>query len=121
MADRTDMLAALKTPGSIDLSPDSGHIDLSPDVPSESKATSNIWGIDVDIPKPRPKGGGGFLGPIGKMIDIVDTPRAALVSTAKEITDLIQGEGFSATDWWNQTSDVFDWWRWSGCSYRYVA
>ena len=107
MADRTDILAALKTPGSIDLSPDSGHIDLSPDVPSESKATSNIWGIDVDIPEPRPSGGGGFLGPIGKIIDIVDTPRAALVSTAKEITDLIQGEGFSATDWWNQTSDNY--------------
>ncbi len=107
MADRRDMLAAIKPPPSIDLSPDSGHIDLSPDVPNESKASSNIWGIDVNVPTPRPSGGGGFLGPIGKLIDIVDTPRAAIVSTAKEMTDLIQGEGFSPTDWWNQTSDNY--------------
>ena len=107
MVDRRDMLAAIKPPPSIDLSPDSGHIDLSPDVPIESKASSNIWGIDLSVPTPRPKGGGGFLGPLGKIIDIVDTPRAAIVSTAKEITDLLQGEGFSPTDWWNQTSDNY--------------
>jgi hypothetical protein len=107
MADRNDMLTAISSPKGIDLSPDSGHIDLSPDFSAPSGDSSNIWGIDVQVPAPRPKGGGGFLGPIGKLIDIVDTPRAALVSTAKEMTDLLQGEGFSPTDWWNQTSDNY--------------
>ena len=92
MADRKDILTAITSPSGIDLSPDSGHIDLSPDFSGPSGSSSNIWGIDVQKPAPRPKGGGGFLGPIGKLIDIVDTPRAALVSTAKEMTDLLQGE-----------------------------
>lgn len=107
MADRKDILTAITSPSGIDLSPDSGHIDLSPDFSGPSGSSSNIWGIDVQKPAPRPKGGGGFLGPIGKLIDIVDTPRAALVSTAKEMTDLLQGEGFSPTDWWNQTADNY--------------
>ena len=53
----------------------------------------------------KPEGGGGFLGPIGKLIEIIDTPRAAIVSAVKEIGDLVQGEGFSVTDWWKQTED----------------
>ena len=54
------------------------------------------------IPREQSKG---FLGPIGKLIDVIDTPRAAIVSAVKEIGDLAQGEGFSARDWWNQTAD----------------
>ena len=51
------------------------------------------------------KGGGGFLGFLGDVIDIIDTPRAAIVSTVKETGDLLRGDGFSFGDWWNQTSD----------------
>ena len=59
----------------------------------------------VYTPPPPKKGGGGFLGFLGDVIDVIDTPRAAIVSTIKETGDLFQGEGFSASDWWKQTSD----------------
>ena len=59
----------------------------------------------VYTPPPRKKGGGGFLGVLGDIIGIIDTPRAAIVSTIKETGDLFQGEGFSASQWWKQTSD----------------
>ena len=55
-------------------------------------------------PEPEP-GPFEFAGPLGKFIDLIDTPRAAIVSTLKEAGDLFSGEGFSPTDWWKQTSD----------------
>ena len=57
------------------------------------------------VAPPAPKPDGGFLGPLGKAIEIIDTPRAAIVSGVKELTDMFQGEGFSASDWWDQTAD----------------
>ena len=60
--------------------------------------------IILTPPKPK-KGKNKFLSGLGDLIDIIDTPRAMIVSTIKETTDLFQGEGFSASDWWRQTSD----------------
>jgi hypothetical protein len=57
-------------------------------------------------PAPEPEPGPfEFAGPLGKFIDLIDTPRAAIVSTIKETGDLFRGEGFSPTDWWKQTGD----------------
>ena len=47
----------------------------------------------------------GFGGAFGKLIDIIDTPRAMIASTAQEVVDVLQGEGFSPSDWWKQTKD----------------
>ena len=41
-------------------------------------------------------------GPIGKALQTIDLGRSALVSTVKEGIDLVQGEGFSGSDWLNQ-------------------
>ena len=46
-------------------------------------------------------------GPIGVGLQTLDLGRAALVSTSKEITDLVQGEGFSGSDWLNQTKNHY--------------
>ena len=59
----------------------------------------------VYSPPPPKKGGGGFLGALGDVISIIDKPRALIVSTIKETGDLLSGEGFSASDWWNQVGD----------------
>jgi len=61
----------------------------------------------VQFPKaPEPEPGPfEFAGPLGKFIDLIDTPRAAIVSTIKEVGDLFTGEGFSPVDWWKQTED----------------
>ena len=56
------------------------------------------------LPEPEP-GPFEFAGPLGKFIDLIDTPRAAIVSTIKEVGDLFMGEGFSPVDWWKQTED----------------
>ena len=53
----------------------------------------------------EPSGDINFLGPLGDIIDVIDTPRAMIASTAQEIVDVFQGEGFSPKDWWQQTSD----------------
>ena len=55
-------------------------------------------------PEPEP-GPFEFAGPLGKFIDLIDTPRAAIVSTIKEAGDLLRGDGFSPVDWWKQTGD----------------
>ena len=47
----------------------------------------------------------GFGGIFGDVIDIIDTPRSILASTAQEVVDVFQGEGFSPTDWWEQVED----------------
>ena len=57
-----------------------------------------------EAPEPEP-GPFEFAGPLGKFIDLIDTPRAAIVSTVKEVGDLFTGEGFSPVDWWKQTED----------------
>jgi len=57
-----------------------------------------------EAPEPEP-GPFEFAGPLGKFIDLIDTPRAAIVSTIKEVGDLFTGEGFSPVDWWKQTED----------------
>ena len=58
----------------------------------------------VYTPPPKPSSGG-FLGPLGGLIKIIDLPRAAIVSAIKEGGDLLQGELPSIVDWWNQTGD----------------
>jgi len=60
--------------------------------------------IIPEAPEPEP-GPFEFAGPLGKFIDLIDTPRAAIVSTIKEVGDLFTGEGFSPVDWWKQTED----------------
>ena len=47
--------------------------------------------------------GSGLLGTLGNVLEIIDTPRAALTSTIKESVDFLQGEGFSGRDWMRQT------------------
>lgn len=43
---------------------------------------------------------------LGPALDLIDTPRAAIVSGLKEIGDIFDGdESFSARDWWRQTDD----------------
>ena len=58
----------------------------------------------VYTPPPKPSSGG-FLGPLGDLIKVIDLPRAAIVSAIKEGGDLLQGELPSIVDWWNQTGD----------------
>ena len=60
--------------------------------------------------------GGGLglssIGDFGKtaltgVLDILDTPRAAVTSALKEVSDFSQGEGFSFDDWVSQTRDNY--------------
>ncbi len=53
----------------------------------------------------KPGGGGGFFGLLGDVIDIIDTPRAIVVSTIKETGDLFSGKGFNFGEWYNQVDD----------------
>ena len=46
-------------------------------------------------------------GPIGMGLQAIDLGRSALVSTMKEGVDLLQGEGFSGSDWLNQTKNHY--------------
>jgi hypothetical protein len=46
-------------------------------------------------------------GPIGAGLNVIDTGRRAAVSTVKETIDLLQGEGFSGTDWGNQIASHY--------------
>ena len=59
----------------------------------------------LDLPEPEGQGGGGFLGFVGDVFDVVDTPRALLASTVQEGIDFFQGEGFSWNDWQEQFWD----------------
>jgi hypothetical protein len=43
-----------------------------------------------------------LTGPVGQALSTIDLGRSAVVSTAKEGIDLLQGEGFSGSDWVNQ-------------------
>ncbi len=43
-----------------------------------------------------------LTGPIGQALSTIDLGRSAVVSTVKEGVDLVQGEGFSGSDWVNQ-------------------
>ena len=82
--------------------------------PSAAPKPYDLSQMVAKLPQPRilnpivkapPETKKGFMGPIGKFIEVVDTPRAAITSLVKELGDLAQGEGFSAKDWWNQTGD----------------
>ena len=53
----------------------------------------------------KKSGGGGFFGLLGDVIDIIDTPRAIVVSTIKETGDLFRGQGFNFGEWYNQVED----------------
>tara|TARA_R110002012_G_scaffold230107_1_gene402773 strand:+ start:141 stop:5342 length:5202 start_codon:yes stop_codon:yes gene_type:complete len=68
------------------------------------KGPNRIEPVVYKAPPPK-KGGGGFLGALGDVIKFIDKPRAVIVSSIKETGDLLSGEGFSATDWWNQVGD----------------
>jgi len=54
------------------------------------------YGVDED------GGGGGFGGFILSKLAWLDKPRAAVMSTLKEVTDLATGKGFSLSDWKDQ-------------------
>ena len=55
---------------------------------------------------PEPKDSNrSFWGPLGKAIDVIDTPRAMIASTVNEVADLVKGDGFSLSDWYNQSKD----------------
>ena len=43
-----------------------------------------------------------LTGPVGQALSTIDLGRSAVVSTVKEGVDLLQGEGFSGSDWVNQ-------------------
>ena len=71
------------------------RIDIDPE--AISRAVANM---------PAPEtGAGGVLGTVGRVLGVIDYPRAALVSTAQEVVDAFQGEGFSASDWLRQTRE----------------
>ena len=67
--------------------------------------------FDFSTQTPELDGGGGFFdalkGAVGTTLDVIDTPRAAIVSTVKEGVDAFQGEGFSFSDWFDQTRDNY--------------
>ena len=48
-----------------------------------------------------------LTGPLGQVISTIDLGRSAVVSTVKETIDLMQGEGFSGTDWGNQIASHY--------------
>ena len=48
------------------------------------------------------RGGGGFGGFLGKVLGVIDMPRAILTSGVKEIKDAFDGEGFSWGDFTEQ-------------------
>jgi hypothetical protein len=52
-------------------------------------------------------GGGGISGLFGKVLSVIDLPRALVTSAAKEVTDAFQGEGFSFGDFINQTKNHY--------------
>jgi hypothetical protein len=57
-----------------------------------------------NLPAARPKShhGGGFLGAIGKVLNVIDLPRSAVTSTINEAADVLSGnDGFSGKDWWS--------------------
>ena len=70
-------------------------------------ATAEDYGLQVGKPYVPKQDPFGFLGPLGKAIDFIDTPRAMLVSGLQETIDLFQGEGFSVTDWYEQSKDNY--------------
>mgnify|MGYP003634806547 FL=1 len=45
-----------------------------------------------------------LTGPVGQALSTIDLGRSAVVSTVKEGVDLLQGEGFSGSDWGNQVA-----------------
>ena len=55
--------------------------------------------------QPEKSGDIEFWGKVGDFVDFLDTPRAAIASTAQELVDVFQGEGFSPKDWLQQTKD----------------
>ena len=102
-ADRADLLSSLgierKPPKQIERAT---IFDALPAVPPAPVIATP----DPDFVKPESAGGGIFEIPVlGPIIDVLDTPRAAVVSTVKEVGDLFAGDGFSPTDWFTQTRD----------------
>ena len=85
-----------------------------PRMPDMTPVTSGQAVKPIDFSKleqAQKKGGGGIgdvFAPLGRaalnVLDIIDTPRAAVVSGLKETADWLQGEGFSFDDLISQTS-----------------
>ena len=96
---REELMASLGVTSQAPTAPPVIKIDWRPEQDFEAKP------LPIYVPPEREKGGGGFKGLLGSIIGVIDTPRAAIVSTIKETGDLIQGEGFDVSDWWTQTSD----------------
>lgn len=98
MASRKDLADALAGVGGVSTkaAPSAPSLNLADILPKAGPKAEKPPELGGDI---------NFLGPLGDVIDIIDTPRAAIASTIQEVVDVFQGEGFSPRDWWQQTSD----------------
>ena len=96
-----DMLAAInKQLGTS--SPAASTPSLAPRVtPSVAAPRAAVRGPQPYL-SDRDEGGGGFGGFILSKLAWLDKPRAAVMSTLKEFTDLATGKGFSLSDWKDQ-------------------
>ena len=71
-------------------------VSLSPDVLAGVQERLSPWTTgNTDA--------GGVGGFVMKTLSMLDMPRSAIASTIQETVDLFQGEGFSASDWLQQT------------------
>ena len=82
---RAEMLAAVRAGAPVSMATPAG--------PRRPSVASGTW--RPILPAGINKQEDGFLGPIGDIINFLDKPRAAVMSTAKMGVDLLQGEG----DW----------------------
>jgi len=77
----------------------------APQISTPVVAPPSIVTADPEWQKPQKQSNVFDIPVIGPLIDLIDTPRAAIVSTIKEVGDLFAGDGFSVTDWWSQTDN----------------
>ena len=107
----TPLEKALKTINKPSVLPGTGQLTPSGNNPlAGGMGKTGKFGADLaksfSYKVPEPEGGDiNFGGIFGDIIDVIDTPRAAIASTIQEVVDVFQGEGFSPSDWWKQTSN----------------
>lgn len=78
-----------------------------------TRVQQSMGAAGIDPVANTPSDGGNFLSSAGSFfgnlgmgaLDVLDTPRAAIVSGIKEAQDFVSGEGFSGSDWLQQTRD----------------
>jgi len=98
--DRSNILSLLQGTAGAGASP----VTLGTPVPAAPVSPINlVERLDLPGLQPiaAPKSPGGLF---GAALQVLDFGRAGIVSTLKEGIDLVQGEGFSPGDWWDQAT-----------------